>query len=234
MTEAKKATPRKTPRKAAAPDVIANMVAAQTAKAAAIVARAEATAAERILTVTLDQIHTAAEVERAAGKKADGIRATAFTTAIDAAREAGLDTGEVKDLMAEIVDRAVETGDIAKSTGRLYKMGLTFSIERHVPWTSTMHDPKEKVRALTLAKKAIPKALQAAAEKVAAEEAAKEAAKREAKNSKGHVASLETVVKALAKALADSRALGRVELSADILDVIHSIKPDFVEPKAND
>ena len=230
MTEAKKATPRKTSRKAAAPDVIANMVAAQTAKAAAIVARAEATAAERILTVTLDQIHTAAEVERAAGKKADGIRATAFTTAIDAAREAGLDTGEVKDLMAEIVDRAVETGDIAKSTGRLYKMGLTFSIERHVPWTSTMHDPKEKVRALTLAKKAIPKALQAAAEKVAAEEAAK----REAKNSKGHVASLETVVKSLAKALADSRAIGRVELSADILDVIHSIEPGFVEPKAND
>ena len=230
MTEAKKATPRKTSRKAAAPDVIANMVAAQTAKAAAIVARAEATAAERILTVTLDQIHTAAEVERAAGKKADGIRATAFTTAIDAAREAGLDTGEVKDLMAEIVDRAVETGDIAKSTGRLYKMGLTFSIERHVPWTSTMHDPKEKVRALTLAKKAIPKALQAAAEKVAAEEAAK----REAKGSKGHVASLETVVKALAKALADSRAIGRVELSADILDVIHSIEPGFVEPKAND
>lgn len=230
MTEAKKATPRKTPRKAAAPDVIANMVAAQTAKAAAIVARAEATAAERILTVTLDQIHTAAEVERAAGKKADGIRATAFTTAIDAAREAGLDTGEVKDLMAEIVDRAVETGDIAKSTGRLYKMGLTFSIERHVPWTSTMHDPKEKVRALTLAKKAIPKALQAAAEKVAAEEAAK----REAKSSKGHVASLETVVKSLAKALADARAIGRVELSADILDVIHSIEPGFVEPKAND
>jgi hypothetical protein len=230
MTEAKKATPRKTSRKAAAPDVIANMVAAQTAKAAAIMARAEATAAERILTVTLDQIHTAAEVERAAGKKADGIRATAFTTAIDAAREAGLDTGEVKDLMAEIVDRAVETGDIAKSTGRLYKMGLTFSIERHVPWTSTMHDPKEKVRALTLAKKAIPKALQAAAEKVAAEEAAK----REAKNSKGHVASLDTVVKSLAKALADSRAIGRVELSADILDVIHSIEPGFVEPKAND
>lgn len=230
MTEAKKATPRKTSRRGGAPDAIANMVAAQTARAAAIVAKAEETAAERIAAETLARIHEAAEVERAAIKKGDGIRAAAFTTAIDAAREAGLDTGEVKDLMAEIVDRAVETGDIAKSTGRLYKMGLTFSIERHVPWTSTMHDPKEKVRALTLAKKAIPKALQAAAEKVAAEEAAK----REAKTSKGHVASLETVVKSLAKALADSRALGRVELSADILDVIHSIKPDFVEPKAND
>lgn len=230
MTEATKAAPRKTSRKAAAPDVIANMVAAQTAKAAAIVAKAEETAAERIAAETLARIHEASEVERAGAKKADGIRAAAFNTAIDAARAAGLDTGEAKDLLSDIVWRAAAAGDLSESTARAYTNGLYFAIERHVPWTSNLHGAEAKVEALQAANKAIPKSLQAAAEKVAE----KAAAKREAKTSKGHVASLETVVKSLAKALADSRALGRVELSADILDVIHSIKPDFVEPKAND
>lgn len=226
MTEAKKAAPRKTSRRGAAPDAIANLVAAQTAKAAAIVAKAEETAAERIAAETLARIHEAAEVERAAIKKGDGIRAAALNTAIDAARAAGLDTGEAKDLLSDIVWRAAAAGDLSESTARAYTNGLYFAIERHVPWTSSLHSAEAKVEALQAANKAIPKSLQAAAEKVAA--------KREAKSSKGHAASLDTVVKSLAKALADSRAIGRVELSADILDVIHSIKPDFVEPKAND
>jgi Skp family chaperone for outer membrane proteins len=206
---------------------VASMVATATAKAAATVAKAEATAAERISADTLARIHEAAEVQRAGEKKADGLRATAFNMAIDAARAAGLDAGEMKDLLADIIDKAVAAGDLTESTGKAYRNGLAFAVERHVPWTSTLHGTEAKVEALQAAGKAIPKALQAAAEKLAE----KQAAAREAKNSKTHVASLDTVVKALAKALADSRTIGRGELAADILDVIHSIKPDFTEPK---
>lgn len=209
---------------------VANMVSTATAKAAALVAKAESTAAERIAADVASRLHEAAEVQRAGEKKADGLRATAYNMAIDAGRVAGLDAGEIKDLLTDVTDNAVEAGDLSESTGKAYKNGLAFAIERHVPWASNLHSTEAKAQALLDAGKKIPKALEAAVKKLAE----KELAKREAKQSKNPGASLETVVKHLAKALADARTIGRGELCADILDVIHSVKPEFTEPKADD
>lgn len=208
--------------------VVANMVAAASAKAEAVKAQAEMKASERIAADVLGALHKAREVEEAGAKKADGMRREAFNKAIDAGRAAGLDAGELKDLLADVLDKAVEAGDLTESSAKAYRNGLAFAIERHVPWASNLHGTEAKVQALKDANKAIPKALQEAAKKLEA----KEAAKREAKNGKTHVASLDTIVKALAKALADARTIGRGELAADILDCIHSVKPDFTEPKA--
>ena len=209
---------------------VANMVATATAKAEAVKAQAEMKASERIAAEVLGALHKAHEVEEAGKSKADGLRRVAINTAIDAARVAGLDAGEIKDLLADVLDKAAEAGDLSESTAKAYKNGVAFAVERHVPWASNLHGTEAKVQALIDANKAIPKALKAAAEKLAE----KEAAKREAKQSKGQVANLETVVKHLAKALADARTIGRGELCADILDVIHSVKPEFTEPKADD
>lgn len=209
-------------------NAIVNMVATQQARAAALVAKAELKASERIAADVLTRLHEAHATEEAGKAKADGMRREAFNMAIDAGRAAGLDAGELKDLLADVLDKAVEAGDLTEGSAKAYRNGLAFAIERHVPWTSNLHGTEAKVQALLDASKAIPKSLQEAAKKLAE----KEAAKREAKHGKGSVASLETVVKHLAKALADARTLGRGELAADILDVIHSVKPDFTEPTA--
>ena len=207
---------------------VASMVAAATHRADALKAKAELKAGERIAADVLTRLHEAHQTEEAGRMSADGMRREAFNMAIDAGRAAGLDAGEIKDLLADVLEKAVEAGDMTDGTAKAYKNGLAFAIERHVPWTSSLHSTEAKVQALQTAGKAIPKALQDAAKKLTE----KEAAKREAKNGKAHVASLDTVVKALAKALADARTIGRVELCADILDVIHSVKPDFTEPAA--
>lgn len=207
---------------------VANMVTTAIGKAAAIAAKAEMKASEKIAADTLTRLHEAREVEDAGRAKADGMRREAFNMAIDAGRAALLDAGEIKDLLADVLDRAVEAGDLTESTAKAYRNGLAFAIERHVPWTSNLHSTEAKVQALQEAGKTIPKSLQAAAEKLAE----KERIKREAKHSKINEASLDTVVKHLAKALADARTIGRVELCADILDVIHSVKPEFKEPDA--
>ena len=209
---------------------VANMVKTATAKAEAVKAQAELKASERIAADVLTRLHEAHATEEAGRTKADGMRREAFNMAIDAGRAAGLDAGELKDLLADVLDKAVEAGDLTEGSAKAYRNGLAFAIERHVPWASNLHSTEAKVQALKDANKAIPKALQAAAQKLAE----KEAAKREAKHGKGQVASLDTVVKHLAKALADARTIGRVELCADILDCIHSVKPDFTEPKADD
>jgi len=207
---------------------VANLVKAATGKAEAIKAQAELKASERIAAETLTRLHEAHEVEQAGAKKADGMRREALNMAIDAGRAAGLDAGELKDLLADILDKAVEAEDLTPATAKAYKNGVAFAIERHVPWASNLHSTEAKVQALQDANKAIPKSLQEAAKKLAE----KEAAKREAKNSKTQVANLDSIVKHMAKALADARTLGRSELCADILDVIHSIKPEWTEPTA--
>lgn len=209
---------------------VAAMVQTATAKAAAVVAKAEAASADTIRAATLESLHKAFEVETAGQRKADGIRREAFNNAIDAARMAGLDAGETKDLLSDILDRAVEAGDLAATTAKAYRNGLAFAVERNVPWASDLHGTEARILALQAAGKTIPKALQAAAQKLEEKQAAQAA--RAAKHSAGHVASLDTIVKALAKALADARTIGRGELAADILDVIHSVKPEFTEPKA--
>lgn len=208
--------------------VVANMVATANAKAEAVKAQAEMKASERIAADVLGALHKAHETEEAGKTRADGMRREAINKGIDAARAAGLDGGEIKDLMSDVLDKAVEAGDLSEGSGKAYKNGVSFAVDRHVPWASNLHGTEAKVQALLDANKAIPKALQEAAKKLAE----KEAAKREAKQSKGQVANLDTVVKHLAKALADARTIGRVELCADILDCIHSVKPDFTEPAA--
>ena len=210
---------------------VAALVETATAKAAAVVAKAEETSVEVIRAATLDALHRAFEVETDGQRRADGIRREAFNAAIDAARKAGRDSGEIKDLMGDILELAVEAGDLAESTAKAYRAGLAFAVDRQVPWASDLHGTEARILALQAAGKAIPKALQAAAQKLEEKQAAKAA--MAAKQSAGHVASLDTIVKALARALADARTIGRAVLASDILDVIHGVKPDFVEPKAD-
>ena len=209
---------------------VAALVQTATAKAAAVVAKAETMSEDMIRTATLEALHSAASIEEAAKVQAEGIRREAINAAIDAGRKAGLDTGEIKDMLSDILDLAVEAKDLTEGTAKSYRNGVAFAVDRSVPWTSDLHGTVARVKALETAKKAIPKSLQAAAKKLEEKEAAKAA--RAAKPGAGHVASLDTIVKALAKALADARTIGRGELAADILDVIHGIKPEFTEPKA--
>lgn len=208
---------------------VAALVETATAKAAAVVAKAEETSVEVIRAATLDALHRAFEVETDGQRRADGIRREAFNSAIDASRKAGRDSGEIKDLMSDILDLAVEAGDLASTTAKAYRNGLAFAVERNVPWASDLHGTEARILALQAAGKAIPKALQAAAQKLEEKQAAQAA--RAAKHGAGHVASLDTIIKALAKALADARTIGRDTLAMDIIDIIHSIKPDFTEPR---
>lgn len=175
-----------------------------------------------------DQLHAAAEVVKVAAGKAGEIRKVAINLVIDTGRQADLDVAEIRDAIAEKFEAAVAAGDLEGSSVRSYMGGVRFALERRVPWSASLHSAEVQVQALLDAGKSVPKSLQAKA----AEMEAKALAKREAKSGKAYVASLETVVKALAKALADARTLGKGELAADILDVIHSVNPEFTEPKA--
>lgn len=209
-------------------NAIVNMVAAQTAKAAAIVAKAEQTAAERIAAEVQQRMHDAAEVERIAGKKAEGMRAEAINMGLDAMRAAGLDAGEIKDKFADIFGGLVEAGDLSESTAKAYKNGVSFAVDRHIPWASNLHSTDGKVSALQAAGKKIPTALQKAFDEAVAKKQ-----ERAAKAVTTLKASREGVVKKLAAALVDARALGMVE-AGDILSAILAINPLFVEPKADD
>jgi hypothetical protein len=150
----------------------------------------------------------------------------AINLAIDSGKACKMETGDIRDAIVAVFDRHVDDGHIEKSTARAYMTGLRFALDRGVMWAPDLHSTDGQVRALNDAGKAVPKALAEKAEKA-------EAKKREAQHSKGHVASIDSIVKALAKALADARTLGKGELGADILDVIHSVKPDYTEPKAD-
>ena len=234
-------------------NAIVNMVATQQAKAAALVAKAEQTAAERVAAEIVKTMHEAAEVERAAGEKAEGMRATGVNLGIDALRAAGLDAGEIDDTIGEAFDKAREAGDLSESTVKSYKAGLKFALARHVPWTTNMAGLPGKFAALDAAKKKIPapllkqgaetvkrlleagKPIPAALQPHYAKQIADykqgltEAGKRDAQQSKAHVASKETILKHLAAALADARTLGMIQ-GGDILSAIHAIDPTFVEP----
>ena len=236
---------------------IANMVATQTAKAAALVAKAEQTAAERVAAEIVQKMHDAAEIERAAGQKAEGLRAEGINLGIDALRAAGMDSGEIDDTIGDALDRAQEAGDLTESTVKSYKAGLKFALARHVPWTTNMaslpgkfaaldnagkkipapllKQGAETVKRLLEADKPIPAALQPHYAKQIADykQGLLEAGTRDAKQSKAHVASKDTILKHLAAALLDARTLGMVQ-AADILTAILSIDPLFTEPKADD
>ena len=175
-----------------------------------------------------DQLHAAAEVVKVAAGKAGEIRKVAINLVIDAGRQADLDLAEIREAIEEKFKAAVEAGDLEAASVRSYMGGVRFALERRVPWSASLHGAEAQVQALLDAGKSVPKSLQAKAKEM--EE--KAAAKRDAKQGKVYVASLETVVKHLAKALADARTLGKGELAADILDVIHSVNPEFTEPKA--
>ena len=199
-----------------------------TNKSESKVSKATVTKYTKALDALLSSLAHANEVEQAGKAKASQLRSEAVNFTIDAGRAAGKDTGDIKDDVSAVFEKAVELGHLVEKSAKDYLRGVAFALERSVMWNASLHGNPARVKALQDAGKPIPKSLQAAAEK----EAAKAEAAREAKHGKTHVASVETVTKALAKALADARTLGKGELAADILDVIHSVKPDFVEPKA--
>jgi hypothetical protein len=199
-----------------------------TNKSESKVSKATVTKYTKALDALLSSLAHAHEVEQAGKAKAAQLRSEAVNFTIDAGRAAGKDTGDIKDDVSAVFEKAVELGHLVEKSAKDYMRGVAFALERSVMWNASLHGNPARVKALQDAGKSIPKSLQAAAEK----EAAKAEAAREAKHGKTHVASVETVIKALAKALADARTLGKGELAADILDVIHSVKPDFVEPKA--
>lgn len=205
---------------------VAAMVQTQTAKAAALVAKAEQKAAERIIADTLPRLHEAKEVQTAGERKADGMRAEAFNLAIDACRAAELDTGETKDVLIKgILRAAIDAGDLAEASFKVYKNGLEFAIERNVPWSTGLAGTEAKVEALRAAGKKIPADLQKQLDNLVA----KRQEKRDAKAVTTLKASKEGIVKKLASALVDARALGLIQ-GGDILSAIHAIDPTFVEP----
>lgn len=208
---------------------VAALVETATAKAAAIVVGAEMRAVDTIRVATLDALRKAHDVETAAGVKASGMRAVAMTALIDDGRKAGLDGGEIKDLGGEVLAAAVAAGTITASTAKSYAICISFAVDRHIPWSGDLVSPEGREKALKAAGKKVPASIADAAEK--AREKAREKAARAARPSVGHVASIESIVRHLAKALADARTLGKDIVAMDILDVIHSIKPEFTEPK---
>ena len=147
--------------------------------------------------------------------------------AIDAGKASKLESGDIRDGIVGVFEKHVTGGHIEKSTARAYMTGLRFALDRGILWNPSLHSAEGQIQSLKDANKKIPESL---AKKAAELEAKK--AEREAKHGKTHVASIDTIVKALTKALADARTIGKGELAADILDVIHSVKPDFTEPKA--
>lgn len=175
---------------------------------------------------TIHAVHDAIVQTRA--KAAEQFKA-AINYAIDAGKANKLEAGDIRDGIVGVFDAAVASGHIEKATARAYMTGLRFALDRGIMWNPSLHSADGQIQSLLDAGKKIPESLQ----KKAAELEAKKS-EREAKHGKTHVASVETIVKALAKALADARTIGKVELAADILDVIHSVKPDFTEPKADD
>lgn len=163
------------------------------------------------------------DIETAALGKATEQRKMAINQALDAGRAADTDAGTIRDGVIEALEKAVELGQLAKATARAYATGVRFAIERRVAWSPALHSAEGQAQALTDAGKALPKAL---SEKLEAT-----AKKKEAAAGKANVASDDSVIRHLAKALVDARALGR-SYAPDILDIIHSIKPEWKEPEA--
>jgi hypothetical protein len=174
------------------------------------------------LGATIVSAHETINATRA--KVAEQFKA-AINLAIDSGKACKMETGDIRDAIVGVFDRHVDDGHIEKSTARAYLTGLRFALDRGVMWAPDLHSTEGQVRALNDAGKPVPKALAEKIEKA-------EAKKKEAQQSKAHAANIDSIVKALAKALADARTLGKGELAADILDVIHSVKPEFTEPKA--
>lgn len=176
------------------------------------------------LNATIHAVHEAEKQTRA--KAAEQFKASINYT-IDAGKASKLESGDIRDAIVETFETNVKAGLIEKSTARAYLTGVRFALDRGILWNPSLHSAEGQVQALTDAGKKIPDSLKKKAEEMEAKKA-----EREAKHGKTHVASIDTIVKALAKALADARTMGKGELAADILDVIHSVKPDFTEPKA--
>jgi len=161
----------------------------------------------------------------AGAAKAGELLKSGINAVLDKGRAADVDGGDMVDAIKEKIDAAIEAGQLAKSSGRAYMVGVRFAVDRRVAWHPSLQNKADQVKALEAAGKAIPKSL--------AEEAAKQAAKREAKNGKVREINDANVVKMLAKALADARTLGK-PYAADILDCIHKIDPAFKEPTAEE
>lgn len=185
---------------------------------------------EQVRIAALEALHVARIEEDASRVRIDGLRITAFNTAIDQLRAAGIIALEIKEALGGIIDAAAAAGDLSEASVRPYKSGIGFAVDACVPWNSSLAGTEGRVKALQAAGRSIPKSLQAAADKLAEKEAAKRDAKRGAKQGKGAGASRETVIEHLAAALTDARALGMPQ-AVDILDAIHAIDPAYTEPK---
>jgi len=175
----------------------------------------------------LQALHAAHDVEESGRTKAAEMRGMAINTLIDKGRAAGADTGAIKDDVRGIFDRAAEAGYLAEKSAKLYMRGLAFALDRGVMWNASLHGTEARVKALQDAGKPIPKDLQEAAAKM--EE--KEAQAREARQPVGDT--VDTALAKTVKVLAIWRTLGKSDVASYILDAIHSIKPEFTEPKAD-
>jgi len=176
-----------------------------------------------------DALVKARNVEADAEVKGAQLRADAVNVRIDAGRSAGEDTGETKDAIGKIFEKAVAENVLKEKSASDYMRGVSFALERGVRWSASMHGKEQQVKALMDAGKKIPKALQEAADK----EMAKRTAAREAKYGKTNIVNKEGILKGLAKQLADARTLGDNEWATYILDAIIVRNPEFKEPTAD-
>jgi hypothetical protein len=214
------------------PNAIVNMVATATAKASATMAKAEAVAADKIGAYVLEELHKAHELTTAAGKKAEGMIRVAFNKAIDAGRKAKKEGGELKDLLNDTVDEAVELGYLSASTARSYKTSLSFAIDRKVEWYSGLSGAEEQEAALTAANLKVPKDVAKKAEAARNKRAEKAAAAAGAKAPKARDCSKPAILKRLKEAYEDALAGGFAGLAFNIKDAIHSEEPEWVAPSA--
>ena len=136
---------------------------------------------EHVRIAALEALHVARIEEDASRVRIDGLRVTAFNTAIDQLRAAGIIALEIKEALGGIIDAAAAAGDLSDASVRPYKSGIGFAVDACVPWNSSLAGAEGRVKALQAAGRSIPKSLQAAADKLAEKEAAKRDAKRGAK-----------------------------------------------------
>jgi hypothetical protein len=176
-----------------------------------------------------DALVKARNVEADAEVKGAELRANAVNVRIDAGRSAGEDTGETKDAIGKIFEKAVAENVLKEKSASDYMRGVSFALERGVRWSASMHGKEQQVKALMDAGKKIPKALQEAADK----EMAKRTAAREAKHGKTHEASKETIVKALTRAYTDAVALGKTGWAHHIREAIQTEVPEWTPPTAD-
>lgn len=174
------------------------------------------------------ELHQIAEREAQSAKAIAAERATVINDTIAAGKRIGLTAGEIKTLLAEILDAAAEAGDLSAASVRSYKASCGFAVDWGVPWSSALSGAEAQEEAIQELKKAVPKAIKERADKARAKRAPAGAQA----SGTAHVANVDTYVKQLAAALATARTLGFAE-AGDILDLIHQRKPDFTEPKAD-